>query len=276
MKPFFESKEKNFVLYNGDYFKLSEKLKEKVNLVYADPPYFLSSGGNTIHSGEIVKVDKGEWDKSMSEQEILNFNREWIEKTLPLMKEDATLWVSGTAHNIFSIVFAIKELGMKLLNVIVWQKTNPPPNFYTKIFKHSTEYIVFARKSKSRSHFFNHELLKTINEGKRMTDVWTMPSISNFEKTFGKHPTQKPLSILVRILLAGTEKEMIVLDPFAGSCTTGIAANLLGRKFIGFDLEKEFIELGKKRYLEIQDPKTRSDFKNRINDLSQLNFKIQL
>jgi len=158
----------------------------------------------------------------------------------------------------------LTELDYKILNCITWAKTNPPPNLSCKYFTHSTEFILWARKNKKGSHYFNYELMKEINGGTQMKDVWNLPAIARWEKSCGKHPTQKPLALLVRIILASTQKNAWILDPFTGSSTTGIAANLLNRKFLGMDKETEFLNLSKKRKQEIENPQTYSAYRKKL------------
>jgi len=181
------------------------------------------------------------------------------------MKEDATIWISGTMHNIFSIGQILIELDFKILNIITWQKTNPPPNFSCRYFTHSTEQIIWARKNAKVPHYFNYELMKEINDGKQMKDVWLLPAIAKWEKSCGKHPTQKPLLLLTRIILASTKQGSWILDPFTGSSTTGIAANLLKRNFLGIDIEKEYLELSKKRKFEIENTEISHKYKKYLN-----------
>ncbi len=181
------------------------------------------------------------------------------------MNDDATIWISGTMHNIFSIGQMLTILGFKILNVITWQKTNPPPSWAKRSFTHSTEQIIWARKKEKVPHFYDYELMKKINGDQQMKDVWTLPAIQKWEKNCGKHPTQKPLSILTRIILASTKPNAWILDPFAGAGTTGIAANLLGRRFLGIDTEAEYLEIGKQRRLEIEDRSVYQLFKQRLN-----------
>ncbi|MGN0214721.1 MAG: DNA-methyltransferase, partial [Muribaculaceae bacterium] len=166
---------------------------------------------------------------------------------------NGTIWISGTYHNIFSVARCLTELGFKILNCITWVKTNPPPNLSCKYFTHSTEYILWARKEHKVSHFFNYDLMKRINDGKQMSDVWRLPAIAPWEKSCGKHPTQKPLSVLSRIIQASTLPGAWILDPFTGSSTTGIAANLLGRRFLGIDENIDFLEISRARREEICD-----------------------
>jgi len=170
------------------------------------------------------------------------------------MKDDATIWISGTMHNIFSIGQILQELDFKILNMITWEKTNPPPNFSCRYFTHSTEQIIWARKNAKVPHYYNYDLMRKMNDNKQMKDVWKLPAIAPWEKKYGKHPTQKPLSVLLRILLVSTQEDAWILDPFTGSSTTGIAANLMNRNFIGIDQEKEFLELSIRRKMEIEDP----------------------
>ena len=239
-------------------------------MIFADPPYCLSNGGISVQSGKIVCVDKGEWDKTGDLESIHSFNKEWLSLCREKLKDNGTIWVSGTYHNIFSVANQLTELGYKILNVITWAKTNPPPNISCRYFTHSTEFIIWARKSVKVPHVYNYDIMKLINGKKQMTDVWQLPAIARWEKSCGKHPTQKPLSLLVRIILASTKKGAWVLDPFTGSSTTGIAANLLDRKFLGIDKEVEFLNMSKGRRLEIENPVTFSFFQKKIKDLSLL------
>lgn len=264
ISPYFESEDKNFYLLKGDTMQLLPQLKHQFDMIFADPPYFLSNNGLTIQSGQIVSVNKGKWDKSEGFKYINDFNRKWLSLVREKMKEDATIWISGTMHNIFSIGQILIELGFKILNVITWEKTNPPPNFSCRYFTHSTEQIIWARKSEKVPHYFNYELMKKLNEGKQMKDVWKLPAIAPWEKSCGKHPTQKPLSLLTRIILASTKPNAWILDPFTGSSTTGIAANLLNRRFLGIDQEEEFLIISKKRKLEIENPITAATFRQKI------------
>ncbi len=180
------------------------------------------------------------------------------------MKDDATIWISGTLHNIFSVGQILTELDFKILNVITWEKTNPPPNFSCRYFTHSTEQIIWARKFEKVPHYFNYELMKQLNGDKQMKDVWKLPAIAPWEKSCIKHPTQKPLSVLTRLILASTKPNAWILDPFTGSSTTGIAANLANRRFLGIDLEEEFLKISKNRKLEIENNKTAAIYRQKI------------
>lgn len=266
-KPFYQSQAGDFKLYYGDCMELLPLLIDKVDMVFADPPYFLSNGGISIQSGKIVSVNKGEWDKGISIDEMHAFNMKWICFCREILTDNGTIWVSGTYHNIFSVANALASLGFKILNVITWAKTNPPPNISCRYFTYSTEFIIWARKMAKVPHYYNYELMKAINGDKQMTDVWRLPAIAPWEKTCGKHPTQKPLSLMSRIILASTKKGDKVLDPFCGSGTTGIAANLLERDFVGIERELEYVEMSQRRRLEINNPLTAESYRTRIKDI---------
>lgn len=233
-------------------------------MIFADPPYFLSSGGISFQSGKIVCVDKGDWDKPTTTEDMDSFNLRWLTACREHMKDEATIWISGTHHNIFSVQQQLIKLGFKILNVITWAKTNPPPNISCRYFTHSTEFIIWARKSPKVAHHFNYELMKELNGGKQMTDVWQLPAIAKWEKSCGKHPTQKPLGILARLIQASTDSGAWILDPFNGSATTGIAANLLGRRYLGLEVEEEFLAMSKARRIEIEDASIRNNYLTKL------------
>lgn len=267
IQPFYKSQDRAFTLLQGDCVELLRQFSFKFDMIFADPPYFLSNGGISIQSGKVVCVDKGQWDKGGTPEKVDLFNRKWLAVCREKLKDNGTIWISGTYHNIFSIARALQELGYKILNVITWAKTNPPPNISCRYFTFSTEFIIWARKSKSVPHIFNYKLMKTINDDKQMTDVWRLPAIAPWEKACGKHPTQKPLALLARIILSSTNPGAWILDPFTGSSTTGIAANLINRKFLGIDKEKPFLEISKKRKEEIIDPQNHFRFREKIKDI---------
>ena len=257
----------DFRILQGDCMeRLKEVEDNSIDAIFADPPYFLSNGGISVQSGKQVCVDKGEWDKGGTPEYIYDFNRRWLELCRPKLKENGTIWISGTHHNIHVVMRCLQELGYKVLNTITWQKTDPPPNLSCKYFNFSTELIIWARKHVQKTHKFNYETMKQLNGGTQMTDVWRIPAVSRWEKEQGKHPTQKPLRLLYRIILACTHEGDTILDPFAGSCTTGIAANLLGRKFIGIDQSEEFLQLGIRRRVEISDPNIAEKFLRKMSE----------
>jgi site-specific DNA-methyltransferase (adenine-specific) len=180
------------------------------------------------------------------------------------MADNATIWISGTHHNIFSVQQQLLRLGFKILNVITWAKTNPPPNISCRFFTYSTEFIIWARKLPKVAHYYNYDLMKQLNDGKQMTDVWQLPAIARWEKTCGKHPTQKPLPVLARIIQASTQPGAWILDPFNGSATTGIAASLLGRRYLGLELEPDFLSMSKARREELENLQIRGEYLDRL------------
>lgn len=262
---FYKSPNNDFTLIKGDCVETLSKFKFSFDMVFADPPYFLSSGGISYQSGQIVCVDKGDWDKPTTPEEMDAFNLRWLSSVREHMKENATIWISGTHHNIFSVQQQLLKLGFKILNVITWAKTNPPPNISCRYFTYSTEFIIWARKSPKTPHYFNYELMKQLNDDKQMTDVWRLPAIAQWEKSCGKHPTQKPLGVLARLIQASTKPGAWILDPFNGSATTGIAANLLNRRYLGLEMEDDFLAMSKARREEIENYAIRSNYMERLS-----------
>lgn len=243
---------KDLTLYLDDSFKLLTELESKsIDMVFADPPYFLSSGGISCNSGRQVIVDKGEWDKTINVEEKLNYNRLWLRLIRNVLKDDGTIWVSGTFHNIYTIGVALEMEGYAIINNITWIKPNPTPNLGCRCFTNSTETILWARKqltkNKKGKHYFNYSLMKELNDNKQMKDAWLINLPKKEEKKYGKHPTQKPQALLERIILASTTEGDLILDPFNGSGTTGVVAAKLKRKYIGIDNNKDYLEITKKR-----------------------------
>lgn len=254
-KPYFQ--EDNFVLYNNDCLKILEQIPENsVDMIFADPPYNLSNGGFTVHAGKMVSVHKGDWDKSKGFEDDYSFHSKWLEACKRVLKPGGTIWVSGTYHSIYQCGYAIQKLKYHILNDVAWFKPNAAPNLSCRFFTASHETLIWARKDKKAKHTFNYEELKNGNwngdflkkAGNQMRSVWAIGTPKPDEKKFGKHPTQKPLDLLKRIVVASTNKGDVILDPFAGSSTTGIAAVMYGRKFIGIDKEKNYLELSIKRF----------------------------
>lgn len=273
IQSFFKSSDARWALGHGDCVDLMREIAKsrfKFDCAFADPPYFLSNGGMSVQSGRKVCVDKGDWDKSHGTQADAAFTIRWLEALREILKPSGTIWISGTHHNIFQVGSALIELGYRILNIIVWQKKNPPPNLSCRYFTFSTEFVIWARRDKKVPHYFNYELMRNLAEGQQMRDVWELPAIDKWEKTFGKHPTQKPLSLLVRILLASTRENEWIFDPFAGSCTTGIAARLLGRRFFGVDLSVDYLSIGVRRFGEVETAEFRTKVFHHIADLRNM------
>jgi site-specific DNA-methyltransferase (adenine-specific) len=242
--PVFDDPKHHIRLYQGDSLQLLALLPESsVDLIFADPPYFLSNGGITCHAGKMVSVNKGAWDKSQGPAANHDFNRSWLAACQRILKPNGSVWVSGTAHIIHSVGFAMQQLGFKLLNDISWVKPNPPPNLSCRYFTHATETIIWAARDKKSRHTFNYKLMKESNRGKQMKSVWEIKPPETWEKRFGKHPTQKPLALLERILLASSHEGDLVLDPFSGSGTTALAALRLRRSAIALELSYEYLAL---------------------------------
>ena len=245
--------ENDFSLYLGDCLSILKNIPDNTfDVIFADPPYFLSGGGITCSSGKMVSVNKASWDTQMHIHEIHKFNIEWLQECQRVLKNDGTIWISGTFHNIYSVGLALQELGYRILNNITWCKSNPPPNLSCRYFTHSTETILWASKNKKSKHYFNYAYMKQLNNGKQMRDVWDFPVINKKEKLHGKHPTQKPKKLLERIILASTQEGDLILDPFNGSGTTGIVAKELKRKYVGIDITSEYLDITIKRYMNIQ------------------------
>lgn len=239
-------------IYHANSLELMDAMAAKhpegcFDMVFADSPYFLSNGGITCHAGRMVKVDKGEWDKSRGPELNHTFNLEWLRRCQRLLKPNGTIWVTGTLHVIFSLGYALQQLGFKLLNDITWEKPNPPPNLSCRYFTHSTEMVIWAAKNERSKHTFNYELMRQLNGGKQMKTVWTLPAAGRDEKLLGKHPTQKPVALVERCLLASTQPGDLILDPFLGSGTTAVAALRNHRKIVGVELDPHYVALALER-----------------------------
>ena len=247
---------KNYRLYYDDCLKILEDIPENTfDMIFADPPYMLSNGGITCQNGKVVSVNKGKWDESQGFEQDFEFHKKWLSACKRVLKKNGTLWVSGTYHSIYSCGFAMQLLGYHILNDISWFKPNASPNMCCRYFTASHETLIWARKDRKTKHTFNYELMKNGDfssdfikkPNAQMRSVWAIGTPKKSEKTFGKHPTQKPLDLLERIILASTNEGDLILDPFMGSATTGVAALKHNRKFVGIEKEKEFVELAEKR-----------------------------
>jgi site-specific DNA-methyltransferase (adenine-specific) len=238
-------------LYLGDVIDILNMLPtESVDIIFADPPYNLSNGGTTCHAGKRVSVNKAHWDVSHGIENNFTFHMNWIQACRRILKNAGTIWISGTYHSIFSCGYALQLQGWHLLNDIVWFKPNAAPNLACRMFTASHETLLWAKKNKSAKHYFNYEAMKIgpwekdmlKNPGKQMRSVWAISGPSPKEKRFGKHPTQKPLDLLIRIIRASCPTGGTVLDPFCGSGTTGVAALRHGHQFIGIDSERDYLK----------------------------------
>lgn len=246
--PYFHDPIHHIKLFQGDCIEMLKRVPDNcVDLIFADPPYFLSNGGITCHAGKMVSVNKGKWDISMGIEDNHQFNLEWLRECQRVLKPNGTIWVSGTSHIIHSVGFAMQQLGFKILNDIIWYKRNAPPNLACRYFTHSTETILWAAKNKKSKHTFHYKEMKAENAGKQMRNVWEMGAPKAAEKIYGKHPTQKPIELLSRIIRSSSNENDLVLDPFNGSGTTGVAAVMLDRKYVGIELEKQYLDITIKR-----------------------------
>lgn len=240
------------MLMKGDCLEVMERLPaESVDLIFADPPYFLSNGGITCQSGKMVKVDKGKWDRSRGAEANHEFNLTWLQACQRVLKPNGTIFVSGTRHVIFSVGYAMQQLGYKVLNDIAWFKVTPPPNLSCRYFTHATETILWAARDLNSKHYFDYPLMKEENGGKQMKSLWSIKPPYKSEKRFGKHPTQKPVLLLSRIIRAASQPGDLVLDPFNGSGTTGVVAAALDRAYVGVELDDKYLELSANR---LRDP----------------------
>ena len=247
-QPYFENE--SALLVRGDSLRLLSRWPSRsVDMIFADPPYRLSNGGYSCQNGRRALVDKGEWDVARTVDEDDDFNLSWLRQCQRVLKPSGTLWVSGTQHVIFSLGFGMQRLGYHVLNTVTWLKPNASPNLSCRFFTHSTELLIWASPARSTPlrHTFNYKQMKAENGGKQMRDVWEIPVPARSEKLLGKHPTQKPLRLMRRIVAASTNPGDLVLDPFAGSASTGVASLELGRSFVGIELEEEYLSLGARR-----------------------------
>lgn len=239
-------------LYQGNSLELLKALDfESIDVIATDPPFFLSNGGITCQNGRMVSVDKGDWDKELT-MSMDEFYYLFLNEARRILKPNGTIWIFGTMHNIFSLGSIIQQLDFKILNNITWQKTNPAPNLSCRMFTHSTENIIWAKKSAKSKHYYNYQLMKEINGGKQMKDVWTSSTTKKSEKNFGKHPTQKPLEIMDKIILSSSQEGDVILDCFMGSGTTIASAYRLNRRAIGIDLESDFVSIAKARIQNLE------------------------
>ncbi len=255
LKPYFQKD--CFTLYHGDCLDvLADIPADSLDMVFADPPYNLSNGGFSVKAGKRVDVHKGDWDKSLGADKDFAFHFSWITACRRVLKPEGTIWISGTYHSIYQCGFALQRAGFRILNDIAWYKPNAAPNIGCRCFAASHETLIWACKDPKAKYTFHYKDMKhgswekdfIKKPNKQMRSVWAVNTPSSAEKTRGKHPTQKPLELLKRIVKASSNKKDIILDPFAGSSTTGMAAYLLERSFIGIEKEKTFLDLSIHRF----------------------------
>ena len=260
-KPFFYQKNSPEVaLYHGDCLELLDGMRDNsVDMIFADPPYNLSNGGMSVHAGKRVSVNKGEWDKSKGVEADFEFHLRWIEACRRVLKDNGTIWISGTYHSMYQCGFALQKLGYHILNEVSWYKPNAAPHLACRMFAAAHETLIWARKSKKAKHYFDYKEMKHGEWGgdiikkqdKQMRSVWAINTPRPSEKIHGKHPTQKPVDLLERVVVSSTKRGDIVLDPFTGSSTTGVATYKHKRKFIGIDTEKKYLQVSKKRIQDL-------------------------
>lgn len=276
IKPFFEKP--RFTLYHADCLDVLGQLPENsVDMVFADPPYFLSSGTFTCQNGRMVPVKKADWDLSKGMEADFEFQRAWIGAVRRVLKPEGTLWVSGTYHSIYQCGMAIQLAGFKILNDISWFKPNASPNLSCRYFTASHETLIWAVKDPKAKHRFNYHEMRDGNWPRdkwkkphtQMRSVWWIDTPRPMEKTFGKHPTQKPIDLLQRIVLASTDRNDLILDPFAGSSTTGLAAYYYDRKYVGIDTDEQYLELSKKRFENLASIMKRREVYNQASSEDQ-------
>lgn len=254
-------KSEGFILYHGNCLEILSSIADNsIDMIFADPPYFLSSGSFTCQNGKMVSVKKGDWDLSNGIQKNFEFHLSWIKACKRVLKSNGTIWISGTYHSIYQCGYALQISGYHILNDIAWFKPNASPNLSCRYFTASHETLIWAKKDKKAKHTFNYEIMKNGSwpgdfikkPNLQMRTVWAINPPKKIEKKFGKHPTQKPEELLKRVILASTKKQDLILDPFTGSSTTGIVAHLLGRRFIGIDTEKKYLDLSINRFKELE------------------------
>ncbi len=252
------SREGGSRLYHADRAEIMAAMPAgSIDCIWTDPPYLLSNDGTTCVAGRRVSVNKGEWDRSRGLAADHAFHREWLRACYRVLKPAGTIWVSGTLHVYLSVGMAMLEEGYRILNDIVWEKPNPPPNLACRFFTHATEMVLWATKvpkgHPKLRYTFNYDAMRKLNGGRQMKNVWRIVAAGKSEKVHGKHPTQKPLELIARCLLASTLSEDTVFDPFAGTGATGVAALLLGRRFLGCEVDGKFVEIAVRRLVEADD-----------------------
>lgn len=236
------------VVYRADCLELMGRMPAGcVDGIFADPPYRLSSGGPTVRGGKVVPSHKGDWDRPLGFEREHEFNLRWLAAARRVLKPDGTLWVTGTHHVIFSLGFALQQLKFRVINDVIWYKPNATPNALKTAFTHAHETLLWSSKGRHVRHTFNYEQVNSRNPMGQVPSVWRIRTVPKEEKRHGYHPTQKPLRLVRRALLASTREGELIFDPFCGSGTTAVAAKELNRAFVGAELEREHAELAGRR-----------------------------
>jgi len=246
-------------ILRGDCIAAMNALPERsIDLIFADPPYNLQLEGE-LHRPNNTKVDAvdDDWDKFADFATYDGFTEAWLKAARRILKDDGTIWVIGSYHNIFRVGAKLQDLGYWMLNDVVWRKTNPMPNFRGRRFTNAHETMIWCSKSKDSRHQFNYDSMKALNDDLQMRSDWLLPICTGNERIKDEkgnkgHPTQKPEALLHRIIMASTKPRDVVLDPFFGSGTTGAVAKRLGRRWIGLERDEAYIGLAKKRIAAVQ------------------------
>jgi len=241
-------------IITGDCVAEMARLPDKsVDLIFADPPYNLQLGGDLFRpEGGKVDACDDDWDKFDSLAVYDSFTRDWLAEARRILKDDGTIWVIGSYHNIYRVGALLQDEGFWILNDIVWRKTNPMPNFRGTRFTNAHETLLWCAKDEKARYTFNYRAMKALNDDLQMRSDWLLPICSGSERVKGDdghkaHPTQKPESLLYRILLACTKPGDVVLDPFFGTGTTGAVARRLGRRWIGIERERDYVKVARRR-----------------------------
>ncbi|BAE52792.1 site-specific DNA-methyltransferase [Paramagnetospirillum magneticum] len=244
-------------ILSGDCIAMMNSLPAgSVDLIFADPPYNLQLGGELLrpNNSKVEGVDE-EWDRFSDFAAYDSFTRDWLKAARRVLKDDGGLWVIGSYHNIFRVGSILQDLGFWMLNDIVWRKSNPMPNFKGTRFTNAHETMIWCAKSSDSRYTFNYDTMKALNDDLQMRSDWTLPLCTGGERlrNAGRktHPTQKPESLLYRVIMASTKPGDVVLDPFFGTGTTGAVAKKLGRNFIGCERDPEYIAAAKDRIAKV-------------------------
>jgi len=242
------------VILEGDCVTEMARLPDKsVDMIFADPPYNLQLGGDLFRpEGSRVDAVDDEWDKFESLTAYDNFTRDWLEQARRILKDDGTIWVIGSYHNIYRVGALLQDADFWILNDVVWRKTNPMPNFRGTRFTNAHETLIWCAKDERARYTFNYRAMKALNDDLQMRSDWLLPICAGAERVKGEdgskaHPTQKPEALLYRILLACTKPGDVVLDPFFGTGTTGAVARRLGRRWIGIEREPTYAKVARER-----------------------------